>query len=425
MTTAYVHASAVALALSGLTACAPDAKLDPTWIDDVRPMVQANCLRCHASPAIAGAPTDFRLDVYEDTVLLDGRIIRGAATMAPFVAARAGEQGTMPPDFERTPWERDTFSNWYEKSKLGAPLKIGTRSNNAPPSATLLSSLAIADKEDVTIEYEIVDNDADMVSGVLLLGTTIVADSLFSGRGSVTFSPASFPDGTYPLIARISDDLQSVDRELGSLQILHEGGNAAPSLVLNSQVRDQLFSNLQSPVALQVTTEDVDGDQATVSITAYRGQEEIVVASDLVTNALGVADFAWDTTAVPAGPGWRLRVVASDAEGASSTLETGSFVISHGSTDLRFVDVQPLFNASCRSCHPRFGIRNMPHNFGEHGDSGPALGVDSLRGLIYRRVVLERNMPPLSAEVLVEEWRALTDEEIDTISDYLLGGSPL
>ncbi len=411
-------------ALAVLSAC-ESASSDPSWSEHVRPIVNANCLRCHSSPSIGGAPTDFRLDVYEDTRKLDGRVIRGAATMAPFVAARAGVQGTMPPDFERSPWERDTFVNWYEVSKLGQLPKLGQRANNAFPTATLLSPLEDADKENVELEIEISDSDGDLVSGQLLVGTRVVADNLQSGRNQVSFSPASFASESHDLIVRISDDYDATDVNIGMLRVVHADNNTAPTFTLDTQVRDRLFADLQSPVPLQLTVSDADADTTLVSVVAVRGDTEVVLAENVPPDAQGIAILSLDTTTIPAGNNWHLRIVVADFKGLETTLETGRFVVSHSTTALRFGDVQSIFVASCRSCHPRIGIRNMNHNFEEHADNGEILGVNSLRGRIYRRVVLERNMPPGSAKTLADEWRAITDEERGTLSEYLLGGSPL
>lgn len=420
-------AYALFASLSGLSAC-KNAEEDPTWVADLRPIVNANCLRCHSSPSIGGAPSDFRLDVYEDSTTLDGRIIRGAATMAPFIAARAGELGTMPPDFERSPWERDTFENWYEQSKQGGLPKLGQRPGNSLPTAVLRTELSSVDKGELELEIEIADADGDLVSGQLLIGTQIVADNLQSGRTKVTISPAILPSQDHDLIARIHDDFDSTDVNIGTLQVLHADGNSAPSFTLDTQVRDLLVSDLQSPLSVQLTVNDADGDNTLVSVSAVRRDEEVMLIDNQTPDAQGVALLSLDTTAIPDGTNWQLRISVTDSKGLSHSEESARFTISHSTTALRFSDVQPILVASCRSCHPRFGIRNMPHNFEEHADTGvnsETKGVDSLRGLIYRRVVQERNMPPGSAEVLADEWRAITDAERETLSEYLLGGSPL
>jgi len=39
---------------------------DPTYNRDIYPLFRDHCLLCHGSPANRGAPSTFRLDVYDD-----------------------------------------------------------------------------------------------------------------------------------------------------------------------------------------------------------------------------------------------------------------------------------------------------------------------------------------------------------------------
>src|SRR5690606_560452 len=66
-------------------ACGPGGPASPTWAEDAAPILAANCGRCHTVPAIGGAPSGFRLDIYDDWVGDDGAVIRGAGTMAQYV----------------------------------------------------------------------------------------------------------------------------------------------------------------------------------------------------------------------------------------------------------------------------------------------------------------------------------------------------
>jgi hypothetical protein len=63
----------------------------PTFEADVKPLLAEHCLLCHGYPAKRTAPTDFRLDVYDDA---DG--VRGAKSEASrFV--HSVEENEMPP----------------------------------------------------------------------------------------------------------------------------------------------------------------------------------------------------------------------------------------------------------------------------------------------------------------------------------------
>ena len=414
--------SILSLLLTGACDIGSPAVTAPTWLEDVRPIVQANCLRCHAQPSIGGAPNDFRLDVYEDTPLADGRVIRGAKTMARFIAFRAGEEGTMPPDFPRNDGQRDTLVNWWAN---GAPL--GGNSFGTLPEATLISELSQADNEPLTLEYEVRDADDDLVSGTIRVGDRLVAELVTNGRGRASVNPATLEDGDYPIVAALTDDLSRTEVVLGTLVVRHADGNTAPQVTLGTPFYDGLLADLQFPFAVQIDLADPDaGDALTFDISAFRGSDEVVIERG-VAAVDGENVYSWASSAELAqGPGWRLRITASDGT-ATTVLESDKFYVSHQSTTLTYADVEPLLYEACAACHRNAEI---PGPTAPNFIAGPdAKGqVDALRGRIYRRVVLERNMPPTSAPEIAKRqnlpWRALSDSELATLGEYLLGGSP-
>ncbi len=379
-------------------------------------------MRCHTPPSIGGAPTDFRLDVYEDTPLADGRVIRGARTMARFIAYRAGEQGTMPPDFPRNDGQRDTLVNWWEN---GAPL--GGLERNRLPRAELLSELSQADDELVTLEYEVSDADDDLVSGSVRVGDRVIAELVKNGRGSASINPATLEEGDHRIVATLTDDLSRRDVTMGTLVVRHADGNTAPDVTLGNSLFDGLLSDLQFPLNLTVTLSDPDpADALSFDISAFRGSEEVAIESG-VAAVVGENVFSWTSAAdLPEGPGWRLRIVASDGT-ASSTYESNRFYLSHQSTQLTYADVEPLLYEACAACHHDGEI---PGPTAPNFIAGPdAKGnVDLLRGRLYRRVILERTMPPPSADAIAQReglpWRALSAVELAIVGEYLLGGSP-
>ncbi len=412
------------LSLAPTIACdiGSPAVTQPTWLEDVRPIVQANCLRCHTPPSIGGAPTDFRLDVYEDTPLADGRVIRGARTMARFIAYRAGEQGTMPPDFPRNDGQRDTLINWWEN---GAAL--GGQGFNSLPQAELLSELSQADQDPVALEYEARDADGDLVSGSIRVGDRVVAELVKNGRGTATVNPATLEDGDYPIVASLTDDLSRRDVTIGTLVVRHADGNTAPEVALGTSFFDGLFADLQFPLDIGIAIVDPDaGDALTFDIAAFRGDDEVQIA-EAVAATSGENTFTWASAAdLPEGPGWRLRITARDGT-ASTRFESDRFYVSHQSTQLTYADVEPLLYEACAACHRDAEI---PGPTAPNFIAGPdAKGqVDLLRGRLLRRVVLERTMPPPSARAIAQRqdlpWRALSDNELATLREYLLGGSP-
>ena len=89
----FAVAVAVALAASCHYGIAdlPSVPDHPTYNRDVYPLYHDHCLLCHGSPPDRGAPSYFRLDVYDDTP--------GAAGAKSMAASALGDvkNGRMPP----------------------------------------------------------------------------------------------------------------------------------------------------------------------------------------------------------------------------------------------------------------------------------------------------------------------------------------
>ncbi len=399
-----------------------DPVQSPTWLEDVRPIVQANCLRCHTPPSIGGAPSDFRLDSYEDTALPDGRVLRGAKTMARFIAFRAGEDGTMPPDGARSDGQRDTLINWWQ---AGAPL--GNVSGNSLPTAELLSELSPVDDTEISLLYQVDDADGDLVSGSLRVGDLFVSGLVTNGRGSADIDPAQLPAGNYPIVLSLTDDLSQADITLGTLAVSHANGNTAPSIAFESRLGDGLLADANFPLDLVIAVDDPDaGDTLSVDVDAVRGDEVVNIATNAAV-VTGSNVIPWPSAAtLSETAGWRIRVTASDGT-SSSVTESGGFRVSHQSTALTYADMEPLLYEACAACHHDGEI---PGETAPNFIAGPdAKGqLDALRGTIYRRVILEETMPPVSAPAIAREeglpWRALSEAEREQLAEYLLGGSP-
>jgi hypothetical protein len=452
--------------------CDEAAKFNPTWIDDVQPEIQANCIRCHSRPARGGAPEGFRLDVYRSTQLKDGTVIRGAEVMAEFIEQRAGIEGSMPPDFARGDRMRDTFKNWFKDD--GAPPQLGQRANNATPRAELLAALPTsADKETITLPYRITDEDGDIVVGRVSVDGIVVADDLHSGQGEFSFYTGTFSEADHQILFEMTDGRDAGDgirrgfietypivQVVGTLTVQHADGNTAPTvslerlipeqqdslpidpdpaLVPGGAVHDILVSDANGPAPLQISISDPDiTDTHSISIVAFRGNEEIAV--DTIDNAVATQQYDWDAAAIPEGPGWRLRITATDSGGATHTIESGSIYISHSTTTETFDSISGVISEFCGNCH--FPDGRVPYlNFPLNGDLPPDTAPDADKiyyeevhrkifynaGAMYLRAVEQRNMPPGSAAKLFSDrvnGGVLSDADRERIADYLLGGAP-
>lgn len=407
------------IAAVGAAGACDSAVSDPTWVDDIQTIVQANCVRCHGDPAIGGAPQGFRLDRYDDTVHPDGWRTPGAATMAEFMAHRAGVEGDMPPDGEMTDAQRETIANWRPR--------LGERPGNAAPTATADMTVS-ADGEPFPMSYEILDADGDLVSGELVLidadGERVVDATLQSGRGERMIDPGVHPDGALRVVFRLSDGLTDEEVEVGTVNIAHGDGNVAPRVVVTSPPRNAIIADIDAPyeVAAQVT--DPDGDALKVTFFAVRGDQEIEIAREVDVDADGFARATWDTTGVPDAPNWRVRAVASDNT-ASREAWSHPVIVSHGSTTTTFGEIAGFFDAYCTPCHTaRFETLKLPFDLAAYAGDADILGVYDLRGAIYRRVILQRDMPPPSAAGVEPNTAAITDDDRAVVGDWLLGGAP-
>ena len=224
------HLFGIVTLLAAVAGCTESAPSAPTWIDDVRPILAANCVRCHGLPAIAGAPGTFRLDKYGDTLLPDGTVVSGAAGVAFIIGFRAGDKGDMPPDYPRPDWQRDTLLNWNTTG-----VALGDRADNAPPELIVAEGATIDVPGSGSLPYEVTDADGDLVDGQLIARPTtgddiVLSADLRSGRGVATYDTPVLPDGSYELLAVLTDDLVTVEVSFGSVSVAGNVARAADAL---------------------------------------------------------------------------------------------------------------------------------------------------------------------------------------------------
>jgi hypothetical protein len=211
--------------------CAPEVPEEPSWIEDVRPILAANCLRCHMPPQSGGAPTYFRLDRYDS----ESTDVSGAATMANTIA-NVTSTGFMPPAprFPLTRRQIDILSRWaasMDPSDL--PPAPPPRPGNRPPEIRLLEPLPAAGEDLVSIWYEIRDPDRDLVYGRLEVRTAgglvdLLPQELGDGRGRIEWNAASAGAGRHELVARLDDGSGQVEISLGTYERLPTAARSAP-----------------------------------------------------------------------------------------------------------------------------------------------------------------------------------------------------
>ncbi|MEM9492490.1 MAG: hypothetical protein AAGC55_25305, partial [Myxococcota bacterium] len=421
--------------VAAAAACTPSAPGDPTWAEDVAPIMAANCVRCHTAPSIAGAPNSFRLDSFGDWTGDDERSMRGAVNMASYIRTRVNledfliEQGvdTMPPadGFGRlTDRQAEIITNWIDD---GTPQ--GTRDGNEEPEITI----ALGDEVDgvVTVNYEIRDPDQEVVLGEFYLsrgGTSaLVTRALSSGTGQFDLDIGALPlGGVYEMSATLRDASGEYDIALDTLDV-SEPNNVAPRVRIINPERDGLVAigeAVEYPIELEIS--DPDSTTFTVNIDAVLGQDRIEVLRNgaAILGEDNRALFLWNLSEVPEAFSWRLEVTVSDGTN-ERTVESGEFIVSKreaSTTTDTFATVgSEVLGAFCTFCHSGPGSPLTPgltHNFGVYNGTAESRGVYELRGLIYRRASQYRNMPPAGSGI------PFPAEPMERLEAWLLAGAP-
>lgn len=226
LTLAVLLAAAVAVAILASAGCGESAPDSPTWIQDVRPILVANCVRCHSPPQIGGAPSYFRLDVYEDTDLDTFASTCDAGAPCELGAASesllaSGDVITerMPPRFPLTDRQKQVIQNWADD---GAP-KGPPRADNHVPTMELTGEPSTSG-DHLLVPYLIQDRDFDIVTGYVTAEPTTggpaltLPRELYVGASEIVI-PATTPPGTYDLTATLDDGSDTVAVDLGTIEV--------------------------------------------------------------------------------------------------------------------------------------------------------------------------------------------------------------
>jgi hypothetical protein len=418
------------LAASGCEAAAP---AEPTWAQDVKPILVANCAPCHLVPSQGGAPSSFRLDVYGPSLTDDDRVIHGADTMAPFIAARVLDE-SMPPRAALSERQKQVLETWADLvGPLGAPPpRGGPAADNHPPRFVLPDPLGDGTVSDYAeLRYEITDDDFDSVIGRMEAagpgGITVITRELHSGRGVAMWDVAAAQDGRFELSVVIDDGSGERVVELGPFDVGHADGNHAPTVRLVNLVGDEILRDDTSPFDIEIAIGDPDvGDTLTITVEAVLGDRVTVLARDVPAvrdDGPGEPEpnrIAVDTRDLEASANWRFRVTASD--GAYRRVVTSPpVIVSHTATALRFDDVGPIVSEHCGLCHrgssSRLTVPNLPLDLTSYDE------LARRPGLVWRRVVQKTEMPPASAAIL-DARDAMPRAARDALGEWLLGGAP-
>lgn len=213
-----------------LAACAPGVPDEPSFQQDVAPILAANCVRCHGTPVLGGAPPNFRLDTFNSYDRPKRRdvgleTVAGASVYASSIAQRvASSDNPMPPRFGLDDYQIETLERW---DMLGAP-RGEPNAGNRPPAAAIASVSRSIEEDGVQIRVRelidlvVTDPDPDVVGGALQvrLGATVLPLGLLrSGPNHIEWETTNIAPGTFALEAVLDDGGAETVIPLGNLEV--------------------------------------------------------------------------------------------------------------------------------------------------------------------------------------------------------------
>jgi hypothetical protein len=214
-----------------LAACAPGVPDEPSFQQHVAPILAANCVRCHGTPVLGGAPPEFRLDTINSydrpkRNSVGVETIVGASVYSSLIAMRvASSDNPMPPRFGLDDYQIETLERW---DSLGAPRGEPNAGNRAPTAE--VESVQRSIEEDgleirvrELIDIFVTDPDPDIVGGALQVrqGATVLPLGLLrSGSNAIRWETTNIVPGTFSLEAVLDDGGAEVLVPLGTIDVV-------------------------------------------------------------------------------------------------------------------------------------------------------------------------------------------------------------
>lgn len=215
-----------------LAACqgAPSAPENPTWTDDVYPIIQGNCGSCHG-PAGDQTRYDFSYDdgnlgcdelvtAYNAAASKqkDGHNSKSIPSIAMFNTIPTflkpdAESRMPPPPADVLPaWQRDVLDKWDGKRN--------TRDNNADPEARSLALPKDAISGDTKFFVDVSDPDGDQVIGQVKIGMVDPINVQGVGRTTVELLSADLgklTSGRHDVNVDLCDGQNKVTIKVGTI----------------------------------------------------------------------------------------------------------------------------------------------------------------------------------------------------------------
>jgi hypothetical protein len=204
------------------SACGEEAvPSDPTWVDDVEPIMRGNCFACHGSSSRTLGRERFdvySLDAYATVGPFTGLTIAGATGFAKMLATipyltTPDENIRMPPPPMARLSERDV--EVIQRWAAGDPPVRGVREKNHAPRASLLAPPTWENNQ-LSVSFVIRDADREQVLGKLFVGDNPPVDVLRSGSQTLLVN-VDQETAAMRIILRVCDGWNTIDYDLGAV----------------------------------------------------------------------------------------------------------------------------------------------------------------------------------------------------------------
>jgi len=387
------------LLFSVLFSCKDDLPSNPTWFQDVQPILTAQCARCHGLVKDVRAPAEFRLDRYEEAVAHKERIFERAVNYEKTGAL------PMPPDAFLSNDQREILRRWIENDT-----PEGSRASNQLPSIEVLTPLPSSVDQELQISFRVFDLDYDAVlvsvgyrehgSGAPL---TMLSLAQHGAQYQLAFDTGVVRDvSTIDVVALLDDGIARMHEVVlaANVSVDHQGKGAAPLVLWTSE---GLVSKPETTVQWSATDADNDALSFSLELLQVDASNNIVEARTLAQDLLDIREYVVNTSLLLEEDAMRnplfyqFRVTASDGKNERSAHSASFSLLSLTWEE----DIRPMLMKHCGGCHNAMGITPTVEFFrvDKYDENDPVAPINNDWGVwemsdnIYDQVITRGRMP--------------------------------
>jgi hypothetical protein len=365
----------------------------PGYEQDIAPILEANCIRCHSAATAVSLGDCVELDQWDDGTDSTGSCspllgvhssitypVNPQLALVPVILS-----STMPKDGPAlSDREKQIFKNWqadgYQKD-----------STNHPPTITFITPPAggaMINTGGVTtydIQYDVEDADGDPVTGTLAVeksGSTtalLTAPGLTNGAHTIRLDTSTLGSGTYQVAATLDDGNGVVTITAQGTLTVPSNYNATPTVTVTSPKPGYYYYAGQT-VMIGWTGND-DGASLTCDVVATLSTTTIPIASGIVETPGTPASTTWTIpSSATESPSYQIQVTVHDdgSPSLSATGASGAFTVGPMPQQVSFsTQIVPLFTSTTDGCTKT----------GCHGSINPQQGLDLTAAKAYADIV--------------------------------------